>query len=309
MKYDILIFDVHNLYYRALWKNTNRSTVIDGRTIKTGGIQRSLEMIKRRQEKYLKEGGTMYFLFDNPESRETLKKMISFEYKRNRKNMQPEFYKGLNYLETILKKWTDNGYVIREYKTEADDFVDPIVKNNIDKDILMVSTDMDWSRCLSDKCHWLDKREVYTPYEFEVKYGFYPTRSSVCFYKTFYGDRIDNIEGVLTQLGLTYFKMIIERYTDIYDFIYDAINNKIDFLDEGWKIRIALDRKKLTTNWKLVDFVGLDNVDLERHSTKCKLQKEKLNIIYTALGFEPSEIDNRLTKDINVVNLFGKGDR
>jgi hypothetical protein len=303
-KYDVLVFDVHNLYYRALWKNTDNYTKIEGQTIRIGGIERSLEMIKHRKEKYLKDGGTMYFLFDNPTSRDTVRQLINYEYKSNRKNMPTEFYKGLNYLEAILKKWENNCYVVREYKTEADDFVEPIIKRHKDNSLLLVSTDMDWARGISENHHWLNKRELYTIDTFEQKYDFVPSRSSVCFYKVFFGDKVDNILPILPQLPIAYFKSIYETYDDIYDFIEASDNGEIDYFDEGWVMRVYRDKRKLTMNWKMVDFIGLDEVDLERHSIKCKFQPEKLKILYSTLGFDPSAIDKRIVINIDFNKLI-----
>lgn len=309
MKYKNLVFDVHNLYYRALWKNEDRNIQIEGRNIRTGGILKSLKMIEYRIEHYLEASGRCFFLFDNPTSRDSLRKQINFEYKSNRDKMPSEFYRGLNYLEAVLKKWKDNCYVIREYKTEADDFVDPIVQEYGEESILVISTDMDWARNITDNCHWLDRGTIYDKGVFEKKYGFIPSRQSVCMYKVFYGDKVDNISPVLPQMPSLHFKRIIEDCYDIYDFIKKAIEGELSYLDDGWAMRIAKDRKKLTVAWKLVDFIGLTQADLERHCIECKFQPEKLKVIYSTLGFTFSEIDSRLYSEKAVLDSFFDGDK
>ena len=307
MKYKNLVFDVHNLYYRGLWKNEDRHINIEGRSIRTGGILKSIKMIEYRINNYLEEGGRCYFLFDNPTSRDQVRKQINFEYKSNREKMRPEFYKGLDYLQAILKSWRDNSFIIREHKTEADDFADPIVKKHKDEKTLVISTDMDWARNITDNCHWLDRGIIYDKTTFNDKYKFIPSTKSVCFYKTFYGDRVDNIKPALAQFPHSLFLKVIEDCEDIYDFIRKSISNKLSYLDGGWVERISRDKKLLTTNWKLVNFIGLTEADLDRHCIKCKFQSKKLKILYSTLGFTFDEIDNRLESNVNILNglMFG----
>ena len=308
MKYKNLVFDTHNIYYRALWKNEDRHINIEGKSIRTGGILKTIKMIEYRIENYLEEDGRCYFLFDNPTSRDQIRKQINFEYKSNREKMRPEFYKGLNYLQAILKSWRDNTFIIREHKTEADDFVDPIVQKHKNESTLVISTDMDWARNITDNCHWLDRRIVYDKTEFEKKYGFIPSRKSVCFYKAFYGDKVDNIKPALAQLPRTFFLRVIDECDDIYDFVNKVSNNKLSFLDDGWILRVSRDRNLLTKNWKLVDFIGLTEADLSRHCIEGKFKPEKLKIIYSTLGFTFSEIDIRLNTEVNVLDGFVNGD-
>ena len=195
--YNVLIFDVYNIWYRVMWKNDNL-TKIDNKDIPLDAICRFFELT----DSYIKKFGTsdcrVFYLFDNAKT--TIlrnRKLLDEEYKKNRKEQPTYFYDGLNMVELILKFYRDNSCIYRKEGLEADDFVANILDTYIkehDK-VITFSTDMDWCRCLMDDTQndikvvqYTKNNEILTVKSFEEKYGFKPTYSNVCFYKCFYGD-------------------------------------------------------------------------------------------------------------------------
>lgn len=288
MHYNNLIIDVNNLYFRAYNGFDFKTTTYKGRIIQVQGIEGSLLMINKIIREYMKPNGRIYFLFDNPTSRDKHRKMLNPEYKSNRENLPVSFFRGLDYLELILKNYRDDTFIVRQKETEADDWVLPIVENNRrkeDETFLMVSTDLDWARSLSETVHWLDKKKLVTPEIFVAEYGFYPTVESVCFYKTFYGDKVDNIKPTIKQLSMKAFGEVIEKAESIYQFLELVEARKLSWVDDGWVRRImTTEREALIENWRLVNFLPLTGADLKKRTFICEFKQSKLTILYNIFG-------------------------
>ena len=81
--------------------------------------------------------------------------------------------------------------------------MESIIKENENKDILMITNDEDYARYLSPKVemmntdNWLN---LFTVDSFREKYNFIPSIAGVCVWKACFGDGSDNIKGESKEL-------------------------------------------------------------------------------------------------------------
>lgn len=301
MKYDNVLIDMLNLYYRASWVKEEKVVEFNNRKYLTHGITGTMDMIDRIMNKYLEKGGKVFCLFDNAKTVINRRKDIDAMYKSDRKKMSDAFYRGFNYIELILRNYNDNILITREKFLEADDWTLPIL-NSVTGKSLLVSTDLDWARMLSDNVHWLSGKNMYDPEKFKDNFGYYPTIQSVCFNKVFYGDKVDDISPALKQLPFDFFLKIANTYSDIYEFVQDVTNEKIEYLDSGWIKRILRDRDLLFRNWKLVSFAPLDETDIKRYTIVGKYNSIKLSLLYESLKLE--KIERIKDSEENVIDFI-----
>ena len=291
--YNVLIFDVYNVWHRVFWGNDNL-TKINNKPIPLEAICKFFELINGYIEKYGTSDCKIYWLFDNAKTT-VLKnrKMLDKDYKKNRKVMPDYFYDGLNIVELILKFYRDNTVVYRKQNVEADDFVLPIIDNYIkehDK-VILFSTDLDWSRGLLDDkendikvVQYIKGNEILTTKTFEEKFGFKPTVTNVTFWKTFYGDDSDSILPTLANYPKQYFLNVLKKYNHINNFIIDALDGKLSYLDTAWRIKIKQMQDRMRLNWNLISSAEISVNDLEEWKIECSFKKNKLYILYTSLN-------------------------
>jgi hypothetical protein len=284
---------VYNIWYRVFWKNENL-TEIGNKQLPLDAVCKFFELT----DKYISKFGThdckVYYLFDNAKS-SLLKnrKELDSEYKKNRKIQPDYFYDGLNVVELILKFYRDNAVIYRKQNVEADDFVLPLINEYIkehDK-VIMFSTDIDWCRALLDDeindvqvVQYTRANEIFTVKTFEEKFGFKPTINNITFWKTFEGDESDVIMPTLKNYPKIYFKDVISKYNHVDSFIKDALNDKISYLDMGWKLKIKQNAERMRLNWNLISSKDLSKNELENWEITCSFKPNKLLIIYTSLG-------------------------
>jgi 5'-3' exonuclease len=266
----------------------------------TGGIFTSLKMIQRIETHYLSENGRIYFLFDNPASGEIRRKDIDPDYKINRKKQDPQFFRGLDYLQLVLRNYQTGYRIIQRPETEADDLVFPILKSfeGHNHSVLLVSNDMDWSRAIDDKIHWLsnssDKDIIYDKDLFYNKYGFLPGHNAVCLYKSLRGDESDNIaagvKGIPEQVVLT----VIE-YANSVQNMFLKLNDLP--IDECWKKAIYQNKGRIQINLMLVDCRPLSAAEVREYTAISEFNRDALLMYYKIFGFNISQIDPRLNKE------------
>jgi 5'-3' exonuclease len=266
----------------------------------TGGIFTSLKMIQRIESNYLSENGRIYFLFDNPSSGEMRRKDIDPDYKTNRKKQDPQFYRGLDYLQLVLRNYKTGYRIIQKPETEADDLVFPILQSfeGHNHSVLLVSNDMDWSRAIEDKVHWLvhstNKDIIYDRYLFFNKYGFYPGYNEVCLYKALRGDDSDNIiagvKGIPEQVVLE----IIHQVKSVQNMFLRLSDMRID---EQWKKTIQQNKGRIQINLMLIDYQPLSITDVREYTIISEFNKSMLLIYYRIFGFDINQIDPRLNKE------------
>jgi 5'-3' exonuclease len=207
-KFDNILIDTMNIAYRLKDKSTLKVAINGSYLFKNLLISliQYVESLKSR----LTPNGSIYLLFDNPVSRVELQDSLYFtkrktlwdKYKANRKKESKEFYATLDILKYYFSIHESTFKSIKINHVEADDLVKPVIDLNLEETYLLVTNDMDWTRYLSNKVviqNDLDLNSSFTYNDFEAKYGFLPNEKSVVFYKSIFGDKSDNVVGLLTE--------------------------------------------------------------------------------------------------------------
>jgi 5'-3' exonuclease len=272
---------------------------VEGKRMVTGGIFTSLKMIQRIEREYLDSEGRVYFLFDNALSGEDRRKEIDPDYKINRKKRDPQFYRGLDYLQLVLMHYQTGYRVVRRPSSEADDLIAPIIESFGNKQylILLVSNDMDWSRAVNEKTHWMTRKDnqdiIYTKERFYESYGFYPGLNEVCLYKSLRGDINDNIPPGVKNIPESIILTIIHQVKSVSNmFLYLA---DLD-ISPQWKESIRKNRGRIQLNLMLVDYQPISMADCRECTSITEFNKDMLTMFYRILNFKPEGIDDRLRK-------------
>jgi 5'-3' exonuclease len=268
----------------------------------TRGIVTSLKMIQRIESNYLSENGRIYFLFDNPTRREMRRKDIDPDYKINRKKQDPQFYRGLDYLQLVFCNYKTGYRVIQRPETEAAHLAFPILKSfeGDNHFVLLVSDGMDWSRAIGDRVHWLvysnDKDIIYDRELFFNKYGFYPGHNEVCLYKALRGDDYDNIISGVKDIPEQVVLEIIHQVKSVHDMFLKLNDIRID---GQWKKAIQQNKGRIQINLMLIDYQLLSMADIREHTVISEFNKDMLLMYYRIFGFDINQIDPRLTCEEN----------
>lgn len=306
MSYDILIFDCYNLFYKAQWIGDDSIINLDKEEIHIGGIIQFFKLANSLIERFGTKDVKVYWLMDNAKT-SVLKyrKELSPEYKKSRKIQPDWFYRELDIIELILKYYRDNSELYRLKFLEADDYVQNIIKYCVkdNEKVLLISEDSDWSRNLAENVHQYKNKQVLTKGLFIELNGYEPTYSSICFYKTFYGDVTDDILPTLANLPKVYFLDIISKYKTANEFIFAVKNNILDYLDKGWILKIEKEESNILLNWNLVEGVDISELQLSSYAVKCFFKINKLKIIYASLGLI-GKFDERVKVEVKENSIF-----
>jgi 5'-3' exonuclease len=298
MLYSRILIDIAELYFRAFSTSRHIVSDVEGKRIITGGIFTSLKMIQRIESDYLSENGRIYFLFDNPSSGEVRRKDIDPDYKINRKKQDPQFYRGLDYLQLVLRNYKTGYRIIQRPETEADDLVFPILKSfeGHNHFVLLVSNDMDWSGAIEDKTHWMThsggKYIIYDRELFFNKYGFYPGHNEVCLYKALRGDISDNIVSGVKGIPERVVLEIIHQVKNVQDMFLKLKDIQVD---EQWKKAIQQNKGRIQINLMLIDNRPLSMADVKDYTIISEFNKNMLLMYYRVFGFDINQIDPRLS--------------
>jgi 5'-3' exonuclease len=297
MRYSRILIDIAELYFRAFFTSQHIVADVEGKRMITGGIYASLKMIQRIESSYLSENGRIYFLFDNPSSGEARRKDIDPDYKINRKKQDPQFYRGLDYLQLVLRSYKDGYRIIQRPETEADDLVLPILKSfeGHNHFVLLVSNDMDWSRAIGDRVHWMvhsdDKYIIYDRDLFFNKYGFYPGHNEVCLYKALRGDASDNIAAGVKGIPEQVLLEIVRKVKSVQNMFLKLNDIQID---DQWKKAVQQNKGRILINLMLVDYQPLSMADVREYTIISEFNKSILLIYYRIFSFDIDQIDSRL---------------
>jgi hypothetical protein len=226
--YDSLIVDTMNMLHRLKTTDIKKPELVGEKKVYKDLVRDFILLIEQLKGIYLKPGGEVYLLFDNPTSRISLqkafynvdRKQISSTYKEGRKKESKEFYYSLDLIKYYFLS-QDSSYKCAQISNlEADDLVKPLLESELgDKDNLMITNDYDWTRYLSKRTHWLKeyKGEPITPVAFYQEHGFYPTENSIIAYKSLFGDSSDGIPNLIhkTKDHLRIFKEIYNKTPEL----------------------------------------------------------------------------------------------
>jgi len=296
-KYPRILIDVSGMYFRAYMTSQHLVSDVEGKRMVTGGIFTSIKMIQRIEREYLDVDGRIYFLFDNALSGEDRRKDIDPGYKINRRKRDPQFYRGLDYLQLVLLHYATGYRIVRCPSLEADDLVAPILESFKDNNYstLLVSNDMDWSRAINDSTHWMTRKNsqdiIYTKQKFYEDYGFYPGLNEVCLYKAIRGDVSDNIPAGIKNIPENIVLDVINQAKSVDNmFLYFNDLN----IPSQWKDEIRQNKGRIYLNLRLVNYQPLSVATCREHTTISEFNESMLNMFYRILNFKPEVIDERL---------------
>jgi 5'-3' exonuclease len=254
-------------------------------------------MIQRIESNCLSENGRIYFLFSDPSSGEARRKDIDPGYKINHKKQDPQFYRGLDYLQLALRNYKNGWRIVQRPETDADDLAAPILKSFEGRDhfVLLASNDMDWGGAIGDRVHWLvcsgDKDIIYDKRLFFNKYGFYPGCDEVRLYKALRGDASDNIpagvKGMPEQAALE----IVRQAGSVRNMFLRLNDIRID---ERWKKAVQQNRGRIQINLALVDRQPLSIADVREYTIISKFNKNILLMYCRIFGFDVDRINPRM---------------
>jgi 5'-3' exonuclease len=309
LKYKNIFIDVSNFYHRAYSIGKNLSIEKEGKLFITGGIFLSFKMIQSIEKQFLSENGKVFFLFDNAHSGINKRKEIDPDYKANREKKEEVFYKSLDLFHSILLHYKDNYIVVKKEGMEADDLVGPLSKKYQDEPTLLVSNDLDWFRSIGDTIHVAkyEKGEyvIYNKEKFIEKYSFEPSTIKLCMYKSFRGDKGDNIPIGVQGIRETSLVQLINDFDSLEDIFRNL--NSLDYLSSSLKTKIKEKIPRLFLNFKLVDYLTISKEELEESEYACKFSPKALQVFYNTLEFNISDFDPRLIPFIEKKTLENTG--
>lgn len=298
MKFKKIVIDCNNLYYRNYFVFKEYESTVAGKQIKTGGVHGFLKSLNVIERTLLLPGGSIYFLWDNPTSKDKLRKQMDEEYE-DRKEIDPNykllrnkqsdaFYRGIDYLRILLQNRNDNYYDIQVPGYEADDIVKPVIQA-IDKyeTVLVHSEDLDWARSMDRNVFWYAKNKIWNFDSFKKKYGFFPTGNTVAIYKAIRGDKSDHIPIGIPHLSEKIVLKIVNDFEDIYDF-FERYALK-DYLSDKWKEKIKKCKSRLRLNYQLVDFIKISKELVDENTILCYNNYNKYRQVLRILGFNEEQ--------------------
>lgn len=197
MQYDVIALDMFNLYHRKKNVALENDPISIARNMVT--------FINTEVKQHLTNEGKLFLLYDpipktdlglSKTFKYTERQEIVHAYKQNRVHDR----QAITVVDLVRKYFLHRGpnvVSVLSDKFEADDFIESIVKDYPDKDILMVTNDEDFCRYLSPKVEMMnwDWDKMLTVTAFEEKYGFTPSIAGVCVWKACFGDGADTSNG------------------------------------------------------------------------------------------------------------------
>lgn len=290
-KYNKVIIDVYNVIYRSMKLSSDRD-------IHNELVENFFKLFEDYKRMFCDEHTQIYCLFDNANTLFERKCAKSSSYKKDRKKYTPPnwFFRSIDLIESIISSYQDGVIYYRVPQWEADDYVPSLISTfSNGTSVLLISTDLDWCRCLSDSNIVVEQytgfkvnqeladNGIITINSFQRKFKFKPTYKSVCFYKSFYGDDSDCIKPIIEELPMQYFRKIISECKNMEDFI-EKIENKTLVFDLGWTLRIKKDKELLLENWKLVTAPFLNKEILDEYKHISVYNGTQLKLIYANLN-------------------------
>jgi 5'-3' exonuclease len=217
MLYGAVVVDVFNLIYRV--KKSEKETLEVANNF--------INYIELSIKPYLNKKGIIYFLFD-PITKTDLGINKYFNVSTNRQDIVATYKSNrkhdslvLSAAKFIKQYYTYKGESFVSYVSdylEADDYVEPLLKTFVSKTtVALITTYLDWAKYLSNTVYIINKNfdNPFGVNEYVKKYKFIPTPASVTLYKSFFGDKSDNIQGAITSKQSQALINEIEQYINI----------------------------------------------------------------------------------------------
>lgn len=303
MKYDCLIIDTVNLAYKVFNTSQEKPLLINKKSVYKESVVNFIKMVDNLKERFLHFDGIIYLLIDNYYSRADLqtsfmyadRRELSEAYKFTRHKESKEFYNSINLIRYYYMINTPQYVVSRIDGLEADDLVKPILDLKCkDKKCLFVTSDLDWTRYLSDSNHWLPKlgEEPETAKQLEARLGFPISETSIIAFKSIFGDASDNISSLVTlnKNNLSQFAEIIKNVAQPLDIIELARNNmKFDFENPkkySLLAEIYSKERQYLINTQLTSAIPCDPKFLEENTIQGRDDKTLMKILKEILGIE-----------------------
>lgn len=281
-RYSSIIVDSVNFAYRTFRIKGETPLQISKKSIYRASICNFIDAIESLKEKYLQSDGVIYLLFDNYFSRSDLRstymfadrKELSESYKSSRKKESREFYNSINFIRYYYLVGPSMYRTARIDNLEADDLVEPllnIIRPSTDSKALMVTTDADWTRYLSDSTDWLpDLSSVpETSFDLSNRMGFRICRDSVILFKTMFGDKSDNIKGIVTdnETNRKEFTEIMSGKIPYPEYFIEMSRNEEMRERYGILKKISEDERQFLINLQLISPIPCSSDTLRSHLT------------------------------------------
>ena len=301
--YDKVILDMSNFFYRVAafyLKNLTEesaNTFVKNNTIFSNYKQVVMDLSTQTM-------GTLYLLFDPLRSDGQLseRQKIKEGYKSNRDKNNPVAILKMDTLQKLYSHFSlersKKIRVLHSLEYEADDYAEKLTEEG---KCLMITSDEDFSRYLEKgrvemliKGISIKEDGIFTFDDFEKKYGFKPTISSVIFWKTFFGDKSDNIPGVFLDDKT---KVLRKAADEAKELIKEMGEKNLDYAAE--KIAFFGGQGHFK---KLKELLTLSNTK-KSYEKLLDMSDENFRIIESAL---PRQSDIKIEKFITEVDIKTK---
>lgn len=262
-KFDALIIDSVNLSYKLFEKE--RPSVVSKKLVYKEFVKSFISTVEDLKRKYLHSDGKIYLLFDNYTSRFELqsafmyasRKEIDENYKKKRDKDTKEFYNSINLIRYYYLIGPSQYFTVRVDGLEADDLVKPLLNTDLkDKRCLMITSDLDWCRYVSQRVHWLHhlNSEPESASQLSARLGFRVNEKNIICFKAIFGDPSDNIKGIArnAEANVSEFIRLMNKIEAPEDLIMMARNDHSSEL----LMDILGNERQFTINLQLVSTIN-----------------------------------------------------
>lgn len=300
MKYDCLIVDMVNLCHK-IFKKKDEVISIGAKLVFKDSICEVIKLLENLSKKYLHDDGEVFLLFDNYYSRADLKTSFLFAdrrdlskaYKESRKKENKEFYNSVNFLKYFYTTGPSKYYTLQITGLEADDLVKPLLisKYGKNKTGLMITSDLDWCRYLSEdpKIDYLPDlgENPKTYFDMSCILGFDIQENNVILYKALFGDRSDDIKGIapLNEENKKHFLELLGTFKDPLDLVFISRKMKNEKINPLLKI-ILDNEKQYSVNVQLISSIPCDPTYVEGYIVKGGATNSLHKTIREAIGLD-----------------------
>lgn len=298
MKYETIIIDTMNLFYRVSIHKTESSNLVSKKKVYKESVCNFIKKVNEIIDEHSYHDADIYLLFDNPTSRIDLKSAFMYagrkeifpDYKAGRVKESKEFYNSLGLIKYYYLLKEPNYRCLQASSLEADDLVKPLLNHRINgKSTLLVSTDLDWAKEVNENVHWMKNwEEIVGPELLSQKMDFKVTEASLIAYKALYGDSSDNIPNLIKAKTFPQFQELSGKIQDPLDIV--DWSNVTRMREEYPILKDIKDlERQYRINVQLVDSIPVAEKHLEHIIAKGRDSKELRLIVERAIGLRSAQ--------------------